>query len=214
MRKLIMSLMIVLLLCSTTLSVFAAPGGIESGTISLTITPNSEVTAYRVGDIQEKDDGYIFVLTGDYAASEQENILSSEQAAELAKIAKNDTNGETKVADENGAVSFEVEAGLYLLVQTKAGEGNKVFNPFLISMPNCEDGTYTDQVDATPKISTDTPDTPTTPGKPNYPSGGGSSGGGRLPQTGQLNWPVPLLAVSGLALFILGWALRKGTYEA
>ena len=34
-----------------------------------------------------------------------------------------------------------------------------------------------------------------------------------LPDTGQTNWPVPVLAVSGLLLFAFGWALkRKGSY--
>lgn len=33
--------------------------------------------------------------------------------------------------------------------------------------------------------------------------------GGKLPQTGQLWWPVPLLSVSGLLLFGLGWVLDK-----
>lgn len=31
-----------------------------------------------------------------------------------------------------------------------------------------------------------------------------------LPQTGQLNWPVPVLAGAGLALFAAGWVLRYG----
>lgn len=31
-----------------------------------------------------------------------------------------------------------------------------------------------------------------------------------LPQTGQLNWPIPLLAVAGLAVFVAGWILRFG----
>lgn len=31
-----------------------------------------------------------------------------------------------------------------------------------------------------------------------------------LPQTGQLNWPIPLLAVAGLAVFAAGWILRFG----
>ncbi len=31
-----------------------------------------------------------------------------------------------------------------------------------------------------------------------------------LPQTGQLNWPIPLLAVTGLAVFVVGWILRFG----
>ncbi len=45
--------------------------------------------------------------------------------------------------------------------------------------------------------------------------GSGSSSGGsgtartKLPQTGQLNWPIPLLAIGGIFLFILGWALNR-----
>lgn len=31
----------------------------------------------------------------------------------------------------------------------------------------------------------------------------------KLPQTGQLNWPVPVLAVSGMALILFGMALRE-----
>lgn len=34
-------------------------------------------------------------------------------------------------------------------------------------------------------------------------------GGSKLPQTGQLWWPVPLLALAGLILFLLGWIRRK-----
>ena len=36
----------------------------------------------------------------------------------------------------------------------------------------------------------------------------------RLPQTGMLWWPVPFLAVGGMFLFVLGWALnRRSRYE-
>ena len=33
---------------------------------------------------------------------------------------------------------------------------------------------------------------------------------GKLIQTGQLNWPVPVLTVAGLGLFLAGWLLRFG----
>ena len=32
----------------------------------------------------------------------------------------------------------------------------------------------------------------------------------KLPQTGQLNWPVPIFVVSGMTLFVIGWILRFG----
>ena len=39
---------------------------------------------------------------------------------------------------------------------------------------------------------------PTEPGEPD------------LPQTGQLNWPIPLMAVAGLGFFVVGWTLCFG----
>lgn len=39
----------------------------------------------------------------------------------------------------------------------------------------------------------------------------------QLPQTGQLNWPIPIMVVIGLILFMSGWLLyrggKKGNYE-
>ena len=48
-------------------------------------------------------------------------------------------------------------------------------------------------------------------------SSGSSSSGNKLPQTGQLTWPIPWMAASGMLLFALGWWLcfgqRKDSYE-
>lgn len=51
----------------------------------------------------------------------------------------------------------------------------------------------------------DTPDNPNTPDNPDTPQ----TPGPRLPQTGQLNWPIPVLSISGLLLLGAGWLLRK-----
>ena len=100
------------------------------------------------------------------------------------------------------------------MVQTKAANGYEAVKPFLVSVPMNENGTYAYDVDATPKMSTltetepthSTPTTPTTSVEPT------------LPQTGQLSWPVPVLAMFGLLLFSIGWAPRFGkgkkTHEA
>ena len=74
---------------------------------------------------------------------------------------------------------------------------------------------------ATP-VQPDTPDTPDTseptdtpqePALPGRPTGSGSSDGSGsssgLPQSGQLNWPIPVMACSGLLLFAAGWVLNK-----
>jgi sortase A len=84
--------------------------------------------------------------------------------------------------------------------------------------------TPTDVPGPTPEVSAPPSETPAnpseTPAAP-VPSGPGSdtppdrpgntppSGGvDRLPQTGQLWWPIPALALSGLVMLILSWALR------
>ena len=73
----------------------------------------------------------------------------------------------------------------------------------------------------TPVLSaqpTPTPDTETTPEPvPSAaPTPVGSPTGNviRLPQTGQLNWPIPLLLAAGLVLILLGaWLQRKSNHE-
>lgn len=204
-RQIIALLSCLMLLCCMNIAVFAqeVPDLAASGTVELTITPGGEVTVYRVGDIVEDDGNYSFALTDDYADAglEPDDVQNPELAQALAKLAK---DGVTVKADDKGHVIFAVDAGLYLLVQTRAEEGNYVFNPFLISMPNWDGTGYNYEVDATPKVGTPPetePTTETTEPKPTEP---------KLPQTGQLNWPVPLLAVAGLVLFTAGWYLRFG----
>jgi len=51
----------------------------------------------------------------------------------------------------------------------------------------------------------DTPDTPDTPDKPDTPDEPG------IPQTGQLWWPVPMLACGGIGLFLAGWLKRRNS---
>ncbi len=55
---------------------------------------------------------------------------------------------------------------------------------------------------------------PNVPGLPGYTGGtgsrtGASGSGNGLPQTGQLKWPVPIMATSGLLLFLLGFIRHK-----
>ena len=51
--------------------------------------------------------------------------------------------------------------------------------------------------------------TPTPSGGGGSTPSGGSGGGGRLPQTGQLWWPVPLLVLAGIVLVLSGVILRR-----
>ncbi|KIR03186.1 hypothetical protein P261_02001 [Lachnospiraceae bacterium TWA4] len=50
--------------------------------------------------------------------------------------------------------------------------------------------------------------------KPNTPPSTPPKPPSRLPQTGLLWWPVPILACAGLVLFMIGWIIkRRGTDE-
>lgn len=106
-----------------------------------------------------------------------------------------------------GTARFEnLETGLYLVYQTTqdASDGFAPIKPYLISVPYLSDGKYFLDVTAKPKVPLEeAPPVPTEP-EPTKPTDS------HLPQTGQLNWPVPILVVGGLVLFLLGWFLYFG----
>ena len=199
--------------------------------------PGGMLTLYRVGAVAEEDGTYRFVPTGDFikCGAALRDPESSELAESLAAYASANrlTGTEVEIGGDGTAAASGLALGLYLVVQTGAAEGYEAVAPFLVSVPMEENGSYVYAVDATPKLSTLTPveptpstpaepatptpaeptpptpvePTPTTPAPPTTPA---NPAGPTLPQTGQLNWPVPVLAALGLALFAAGWALRFG----
>lgn len=180
----------------------------KKGTITITMhmgdktVSGGTLTMYRVGEVQEDDGNYTFQPTGDFASCGEsfEDVSSSTLPKKLQKYAKDQKiTGTTKFIGADGKVSFtNLEVGLYLFVQNKAASGYNKADAFLVSLPYMgADGKYNYDVDASPKVEVTKP----TPTKPRDP---------KLPQTGQLNWPVPVLATAGLALFAAGWALYYG----
>lgn len=171
----------VMLVCVLTISALAA----DTGSISVTLnTSGGSVTVYRVAEAQDGKWSYLAPFHGG-------------DADQLAQQTQNAAGTKQNVAD--GTVRFDaLEQGLYLVVQSGEFSNGETFAPFLVSLPDA-DGNLT--VDATPKMSlkpTPSPNpTPTpTPGK-------------KLPQTGQLWWPVPVLAFVGLVSFAIGWLRKK-----
>jgi hypothetical protein len=67
-----------------------------------------------------------------------------------------------------------------------------------------ENGEYQYHVTASIKSELEREPEPTEPEPTDPPDPPG------LPQTGQLNWPIPLMVVAGLALFVVGWVLCFG----
>ncbi len=98
-----------------------------------------------------------------------------------------------------------LKAGLYLAVGHDVDDGDYTYScePFLICLPDHDgDDTWTYDATAIPKYTfvkhTPTPPTPPTPHTPP-----------ELPQTGQLWWPVPVLACGGLLSLLIGIIVRR-----
>lgn len=212
----------VLLLCTISITAYAhdVPDSSRKGSVSVTMkagetaVPGGTLTLYRVGDIYEDNGNYSFVLSGDFSGSKEplKDIQSAALAKSLSDYAKNNNlTGKTQTIDNNGKVAFtDLELGLYLLVQNKAAEGYNEVAPFLVSVPVMENGVYVYDVDASPKVE-ELKKTPVDPTKPTNPTSATNSTGtiaSKLPQTGQLNWPIPVLVVLSLFLFSAGWILR------
>ena len=210
----------VLLLC--TVGVTAAAHNVPdlSRKGSITVTMHQGETVVSGGSLtlyREEDGNYSFALTGDFTGCGQSltNIQSAQLAKNLAQyVADHDLIGTTREINSSGTVTFpQLTLGLYLLVQNKAASGYNKAEPFLVSVPMRENGTYVYDVNASPKVEVEKasePDNPS-PVKPSSPTSPQSvKSQSKLPQTGQLNWPVPVLAVSGMCLFAIGWMLRSG----
>ena len=221
---LILALVLVLSCLSVTAFAHEVPDLTKDGTITLTIIyeekelSGGQLELYRVGDIKEDDGNYFFALDAAYGGSAltEEDLNDPDLAANIGKTIADtnadndaDTDADTiapvATADikDGAAVFSDVEPGLYLVYQKTATPGFEAMSPFLISMPNFVDGKYETEVSAVPKVGLETVPPPAV----TVPS---------LPQTGQLNWPIPVLAVLGFALVVVGIVLKtrkKATYE-
>lgn len=175
----------------------------RSGNITITMKYGNEVvsggslTMYRVGDVVESDGDYHFVPCGSFSKIGQSfgDITSKELALNLSKIAK-DEMGKTMNIDSAGNVQFsDLKIGLYLFVQNQASNGYESCSPFLVSLPYMENETYIYDIHVSSK--TELKKTTSVIDKKDP----------ILPNTGILYWPIPVLVVGGLGLFVLGWRI-------
>lgn len=207
------------LLCmvSVTARAHEAPDETRNGTITVKMeyegkaVSGGTLKAYRVGRIQEEDGEYSFVKTKamrDFNGSYDE-VSDPKLAKKVAAFVQEKELGAYATAkNKNGKAVFSgLELGLYLIVQTEASDGYEPLKPFLVTVPMDEGGSYQYKVNAEGKFQlrreTDSgvPSDPAAPSKPSERI---------LPQTGQLNWPIPVLTVLGLMLFSVGWLLCTG----
>ena len=153
-----------------------------------------ETTYLLTNGFQDTNIFLEYFLDGKQSAASLAEELNDAVPADAYKIASR--------PDKTGTVTFSNrELGLYLIRQRAKSGYYESITPFVVTVPMNSDSGWVYDVTASPKVGTVTPkDTA-------YKSVR------RLPQTGQLNWPVPVLAVSGIALFSLGWAMTKDKHE-
>lgn len=175
------------------------------------VSKGNSVGLFKVAEVVA-DNGYRFKVDNRFASvgeipatSEELDIVNMDLAEAMEKIAKNyDFDVPSQETDANGQVSFDgLEVGLYLVMQDARGEGeNRYFlSPFLISIPyRNADGSlaYDITADAKPigvyKEQVPPPPAPTPK---------------KIPQTGQLWWPVAMLGAAGVLFVVMGMVRRS-----
>ena len=171
------------------------------------VTGGNSVGLYKMADVVV-DNGYKFVRDERFASAgeipdtdEALDAANLDLAKKMAAIAENIAfDVQPKAMDAQGKVSFEgLEVGLYLVKQDAQGTGDNKLTiaPFLITIPQRNpDGSLAYDVDAQAKPIGVAKEKTTPPPPPR-----------RLPQTGQLWWPV--MALGGLGVLMLCFGMIR-----
>ena len=172
------------------------------------VTGGNSVGLYKVADVIV-DNGFKFVTDERFAGvgeipntDDALDAANLDLAEKMAAIAKSyDFDVQPKAMDAQGTVSFDgLEVGLYLVMQDAQGTGDNKLTiaPFLITVPQRNpDGSLSYDVIAKAKPIGVAKEKVTPPPTPR-----------RLPQTGQMWWPVSVLATVGVVLLTFGF-VRK-----
>lgn len=203
-----------ILLLSLASPVSALPDPQRTGSLTFWMSFNGQpleggsLTLYRVGALSVTNGNAGFLPVKELEDGPDLTELNDPGLAlELAALAQSRNLPGIREEILMGWVTFSpLEPGLYVVTQThaQATEGFDAIQPFLISLPRWENGSYVYDLTAAPKVPLVPEETPPPPTEPTTPPPDDPPD---IPQTGQLNWPVPVLAVSGMTLFVLGWAL-------
>lgn len=210
MKKILCTLLVFLTLCALCIPVNAADT--DKGSIEIIVKyettkiTGGDLIAVKVGDVDHEKNVFRKVVTkaeitgiGESATvTQMQNFYSAYQ-----NVYKFDVY---KTTISNGVGKFtDITEGLYLIYQETAASGYGKLPAFLVTVP------YDGEMDVS--IASKTELEKDTSGGSGGSGGSGSSGNKKLPQTGQLTWPIPWMAGSGMVLFALGWWLCFGRKE-
>ncbi len=213
MKKVLSFLTVVFLMLLPCFSVYAYP---TSGSITVVMInkadkqplENQTATVIKVADCSFTESDISFSLTADFSETEVD-LMSTDAANDLYPIAKSKVvSGVSAVTDSEGTAVFaECDLGAYLVYSPDG-----IFNPFIVFIPMVSEDGASFNITAQPKIDipeetttephtdtdTDT-DTVTTPSK--------TSSTDKLPQTGMLQFPIPVLGLCGALVFAKGFVV-------
>ncbi len=185
------------------------------GTITISMkkdgkaVPGGEFEMYQIADISLSDGKSKYAFTKDFKACKLSlNHMDSDKfASGLERYIKNNKiSGVKKSVDQDGIAKFSnLKTGVYFVMQSKAAKGYSKANSFTVLLPASEDGEYNYHIQANPKFDFSSSESTTmqTTVKPSEPTDT------RLPKTGQMNLPVPILTASGICMFVLGLIMRS-----
>jgi hypothetical protein len=210
MKKASVLIIIAVLFCCFSLNVYAHDVPEERNDCSIEVSVHygevavsgGTLTAVKIGYVDEDDGNYFFSRIGDDALLE--DVESTEAIdALMSYYEENKTQHEFEaktVSVAEGKAMFEnLSTGLYLVFQEEAAAGYTKMNAFLVGLPYMENDDYIYHVDASMKPELKREPQVVPPPTPPDPD---------IPQTGQLNWPIPVLVCSGLILVAFGLLLR------
>ena len=222
-KRITLLLMTFILIGTMSLTAFSAEGN-QKGSLTVTIKRNEQILAggsiklSQIASFTQDNGEGSYVYTEEFAASGvplsnvQAENLTPEKAVVWSTYAdqQNVPGTEIEVGEDGTASASELEPGLYLIQQGTAAQGY-VMSGTVVPLPLQEDdGSMNYIVEAVPKVVEKTPSDEPGSGSGSG-SGGGSNAGGssKLPQTGQLWWPVGLLAISGILMYSFGWNCNR-----
>ena len=151
----------------------------DGGPCSVSVTPKTPLG-------ETVSDGAVSVMRVEGRADNSDAARLAEQAAENSLFDRT-----VQIGADGTAYFADVPEGLWLIVQTENSDGYAPFAPFLLELPMKLEGRTIRDAAAEPKLSPPIHENDDPPPKKDDE---------KLPYTGQLRWPVPVLAAVGLIL--------------
>lgn len=138
----------------------ALPDLTRKSTVSVTLKADgdpitgAEITLYIVANSGVKNGNLNYEYTGDFAAyGKSAQSLENCDSQDLLNYAQaQGVSGLSKATNGKGFASFDgLAPGIYLAAQTKSVGGFSDCAPFIVYAPDCQQGDWVYEIDATPK---------------------------------------------------------------